>query len=752
VGGCPLNDAQGLLRIFFGRGNGLSYEQIVESNDPKVKTLIEPSIHEIIGGGIGFLPRTREDSTVWYGIATSEPHTREMRELVQAFLGPSYTSFRGVSLPFDHEDRIDRAVLSFSNGKAIKFEVWPIGSHQQRSSVNSNLLRLNSLRLAAPTRAFREDRPPWRVLRDFEFALADDSAEFADRYLTELIRSNALGEPNATFLTVRYLAHFGRWDELAGRPEFRWLVQTRRPPKVTSALMAAVYHARFEPLLASGGERLWNEVREVSTLYGNLFRSDPHPLTREGAIATVLVAAAASPQRMEQARRVHSKAAQLGLDLRTPLGGVAAELDAFLTEPTVAPKETEDSDPIAVARAAWHKGDAEASFRAAVGAPESIERTWLLIQATGVIQTLEVAQATIKAIETLGADQQHLLTNPLFEGVIADVQRLAAGQADLPADWMDWTHRVIEDPGFTSAREVAERGESEWSTDQLTDDEIAEFADALGDVPEASAELLVQAVPAILRAFPPERAARPHIAIYFQLLQRLGFRSHVSQQELETAETLVEVILQLGPTEQQYVELLELCELLWILAASPSAVDWALDVFHLLAHYPTRARDHAAGFIQSVLSRVSQWPQVLDRATRESLISVGNVRDVDVDSFLPAPIEDVAKDETDLWARLAGKRVGIYTLTESAATQAAQVLGRLVDGCTVVSNSDRDCTKPLAALAQNADLFVMVTRSAKHAATDCITGNRPDGPLLIPKGKGTSSIIRSIQAFLSDSV
>ena len=65
--------------------------------------------------------------------------------------------------------------------------------------------------------------------------------------------------------------------------------------------------------------------------------------------------------------------------------------------------------------------------------------------------------------------------------------------------------------------------------------------------------------------------------------------------------------------------------------------------------------------------------------------------------------------------------------------------------CKVETNADHVCTDRLASLAANTDIFVMVTQSAKHAATDCVRANRPDGVTLMPEGKGASSIIRALE-------
>jgi hypothetical protein len=67
--------------------------------------------------------------------------------------------------------------------------------------------------------------------------------------------------------------------------------------------------------------------------------------------------------------------------------------------------------------------------------------------------------------------------------------------------------------------------------------------------------------------------------------------------------------------------------------------------------------------------------------------------------------------------RLGGKFVAIYTPTESAGAQAGDILKALAPDVDVRVNGDHGGTRSLRALADNADLFVVVAALAAHAAT-----------------------------------
>jgi hypothetical protein len=107
-------------------------------------------------------------------------------------------------------------------------------------------------------------------------------------------------------------------------------------------------------------------------------------------------------------------------------------------------------------------------------------------------------------------------------------------------------------------------------------------------------------------------------------------------------------------------------------------------------------------------------------------------------------IEASTADPTASYRHLEGSVVVLYSLTESAITRAAQVLRRLIPGIDVRTTSDHDGSQQLAALSSNADVFVMVAASAKHAATNFIKDHRGGRPIIQVNSRGSSAILREL--------
>ena len=110
----------------------------------------------------------------------------------------------------------------------------------------------------------------------------------------------------------------------------------------------------------------------------------------------------------------------------------------------------------------------------------------------------------------------------------------------------------------------------------------------------------------------------------------------------------------------------------------------------------------------------------------------------------PMPSSDGHAERT-LAAALAGKSVAIYTLTEGAARNARTQLQELAPGLRVDVNHDHVGTRSLAAMAERADLFIVASLSATHAATDFIRSRCSIDRLAYAPGKGAASIVRKVE-------
>ena len=73
-----------------------------------------------------------------------------------------------------------------------------------------------------------------------------------------------------------------------------------------------------------------------------------------------------------------------------------------------------------------------------------------------------------------------------------------------------------------------------------------------------------------------------------------------------------------------------------------------------------------------------------------------------------------------------------------------------IDGIKLQYLHDKILTDRMKSLAQSADIFIVNTWDAKHAATNGIKNNRPENTVTLePEGKSASSLLRCLTQYLS---
>ncbi len=98
-------------------------------------------------------------------------------------------------------------------------------------------------------------------------------------------------------------------------------------------------------------------------------------------------------------------------------------------------------------------------------------------------------------------------------------------------------------------------------------------------------------------------------------------------------------------------------------------------------------------------------------------------------------------------ARRSCPRVGAYTL-EQAAGQRFKEIAEQLHRVEVVLNHDLVETTALREMGRHTDVVIVVTRCAKHAATDAIRRHVDKEQIVYADGRGSSSMLRALQTYL----
>jgi hypothetical protein len=122
-------------------------------------------------------------------------------------------------------------------------------------------------------------------------------------------------------------------------------------------------------------------------------------------------------------------------------------------------------------------------------------------------------------------------------------------------------------------------------------------------------------------------------------------------------------------------------------------------------------------------------------------------RESDFEGELPLPPEKReagTDDGPSGMGHLVEKVLAMYSLNERALNRVKAMLEKSVVGVKVLTFSDKSGGSPaLREAARTADVFLIVTGAAKHAATGYIEANRGRGlKTLRSHGKGSASMLR----------
>lgn len=630
-----------------------------------------------------------------YAVAADQKEWRRLRPLLYAYMGPTLTNFTGVIQAPSGSDPLD------TFARALPVEVIAIAEANGTSVEALRAVRRMIAALhRAPNGASQLPRPTSWLLSDFEDALNVGDRTTAERLIARLRDECRLDALNLRFLTVQLLASLGEWLELRNLPFFVDLCLARKPGAIAAHLAEALFRvdlaAAFSAADVVDCRRAYEDIRPLAAPL--IVLPPPAALRSDGWRLYALAALTADDP----------DPALLGaLAGRSDLGWIAGELD----KPQVVAETFVPPEP-------------EADFA-------------------------QIRKALERLAELPQAERERLLE-------IVPIQSLLASDSEVtpdlvPLNWHDWLAR-ISDPDYTQAFEIARKGKDEWPLDSTADPvEAAALAEALADAlaDDVSRARLAQALPLIVGWLQrdgdfPRPSMRP---IYETVLTLFVLGEARDRGIMSSAGVIGEALLAIGNSATDYQRLLESLTTLIAEGMGTGNIYLLLDLIEATLRYPCPDTSAREAFWLSALAVIEPLRIRLKPVQLASIAALGELL-----GWQEPPLpENSTTDPDDLGGKLANLRIAIYTLTESAARQAVSVLNRVAPSATIQTSSEHVGSAQLKALSENADIFVITSLSAKHAATDYIRAHRPPGkPICWAAGRGFTSIVRAIEDFLSE--
>jgi hypothetical protein len=181
---------------------------------------------------------------------------------------------------------------------------------------------------------------------------------------------------------------------------------------------------------------------------------------------------------------------------------------------------------------------------------------------------------------------------------------------------------------------------------------------------------------------------------------------------------------------------------------SPSVASLALDALEILINAACPAPTERQELLIRVAAIFHRWRRRIDTSLFTLLRQLATELQVDAIGF-DTP-DEAPEQVKSSWDALDGKRVAMYSLQESALRRAALVLGQLCPGARISTFHDHfGGSAALKAASAGADVFVLATAAAKHAATTFIEQHRPKSrTTLYARGHGSASLLGALRDHL----
>ena len=752
----PSDDPQTFLKAFFGAGNSIQWDDY-ENAAPTdaVRVYLEPWVQRFVKKESPFLlPRVDSSSkqTTWYVLCSHPREARSMRESLLAFIGPTYSKFNGELATLDLKDSIDD--LCQSTFGSLVFRL-PIIQNDDRTKVGQLLTTLIDYRNRESGRTLDAVKPIGRLLRDLEMAILAKNAQSAWAVYGEIRSRGRLSATNLAFLQVRILGEFEQWAEMLLLPNLNDILQVRRPKKISDQIAHAVYqHHLIKYERAGDATQALDTYRGTAKRFQNLVRSTAG-LQSSDAIKFALVSAvAADPPKRELAEQLARHAA---------IAADAAWADALLATMPAPEVVSEAATEYEVADVRYSENNFDEALALYLKQSPTRRSVHRVLETAVEVDTRQSAEDALAYLSSASEEiRAQVLGRRVCTGHIETLSGILGqdsdGQPKQIYSLVEWFEFVDAGEVIETASDVLEYGLSEWASSSSFD--ASQIAQELKKSRSGKpSEIIRNAVPTFIRALLVDRSpSREFKPIYNALTELLIYDESVGADDLAAVEQLSEATLTTAPSHEaahnDFAFAAEIAVHLWETIAAPRHFDWILSMLDLLID--AGAQQHTS--LTPILAAIAESSRLWSRRISDDQWSLLELLATDLNltemvaGLRPEPENTSEGDAPDVRGLLAGKSIAVYSLTERIARRFGQLAEKTFDGIKIHYIHDKSLTDRMKSLAKSADIFIVNTWDAKHAATNGIKDNRPANMITLePNGKSASSLLFTLKSSISSS-
>jgi len=696
----------------------------ISSLSGEAEKLIEILLRRLSEGERTLLPAKVNGRTRWYGITGSDLDVRLLTEEMASWLGPPLCD--GSPVISASEDMMDeRAALLNPTGILLRSRVTEGWQKEARQNVRS----LVDVWMLTPERAPHMFRPVGRVLRHFYEAIAASDRGAATDALEEIRSGGLLSPTNILFLRVELLGCLGTPEELQSDPQLADISLLQRRPPAVSDYLARAADVLFIPSVLEelGFDALRSIALDIEEVWPGLIAHPSQVRSLYGARCLALTELLAESPRSGVIDFLQSTWAKDSL-----VAGILALLESATEQITT---EAESLDDVAAVLGHYQRGDLELTLDAAeqVEPERSIATT--VMHAAINLGSAEAAVRAVALVDRLPAVDRDALLVRAVEGAFYQ-QLIERNQGTrIPDGWIDWLRGEWAD-----RPDLLNDWCAVWGSDIASDNEAAdtlagELLDALNDERRGRVR---NGLPTLVRWLVADDGLRPSFIALAVNIFDIMLGSDPGRAERRAALDLLDEILDAGCSAEEYRGCVAaLSDQLTHLG--PREADWLaemLEVQLLNAVPDSRLRE---GLFAESLGVAVAWHERVEEI--EAIVLRQLFTHVGLD-FDP-PLTDHSEVQGSRTLKTF-KRVGIYSLSESAAKNAAEWIRSKWPGVEVRLSHAQANNSELDAFVRGLDVVLMQVSHAKHAATSAIERSVETTRLVRINGRGATSLLRGL--------
>lgn len=315
---------------------------------------------------------------------------------------------------------------------------------------------------------------------------------------------------------------------------------------------------------------------------------------------------------------------------------------------------------------------------------------------------------------------------------------VAASEAIAPTSWLDWADGL----GFGRRFGRDLEHMREWTPAWVEDAALAKAVEA---IPEIGTDDLLAGVAIFLAS---DHLEHPASLAAAALLERFLIAERFSPADLTAMCALLEIVLRGAPPAERYRRVLRDIRSYAAQWVSTAMASKALDIADTVALGPASDADARADLVATLLTPLNAQKRRLTAPTRR----LADLIATDVGLELDWTVDDHDTQSSSVGRPDFSPRILLYSLDTGALARVSQTVTQQWPAARVRVSSDKEGNPALREQSRNADLIVLATRRATHAAAGFITENAGGAKICYPDGSGSASMMRALEAGLMELV